>query len=178
MSSVTILDALSAQLGREKVVAMCEAFLSGQPSAKGKKEKKVAAAAPEGAEDKPKRRLPFELIKRQAFLRYAKETFPDRFEGVKGMPAIQALLKTLKEEEGVWETFEASPACPQPALEPAHAGSSAASGSASAASSDSEGSEGAGKPKRKWSPEAKASAAAKRAAKKAAKEAASGSDEE
>jgi hypothetical protein len=177
--NMDLLNALAAQLGREKVVAMCEAFL--KPSAFGKVKKPKEAAA-EGVE-KPKRVLPFKLVQWQAFVRYAKERFPERFEGVKGAPAMQAVCKSLKEEEGIWEAFEASPSCPQPALEPAHN----TSGWARAAEDEDTEDEAApapvpiaggeeAKPKRKWSEEAKASAKAKRAAKKAA--GASSSDSE
>jgi hypothetical protein len=188
MSSTDLLNALAAQLGREKVVAMCEAFL--KPSAAGKMKKLKEAAAPAAsaasAEDKPKRVLPFKLVQWQAFVRYVKERFPERFEGVKGAPAMQAVCKSLKEEEGVWEAFEASDACPQPALPPApNTGRPAPRNSPGPMPADSDeetedeaapAPAGEAKPKRKWSEAAKASAKAKRAAKKAAS--ASGSDSE
>lgn len=178
MSSTDLLNALAAQLGREKVVAMCEAFLSTKSAAEAKVKKVLkpsavaapAVAASAGEDAKPKRVLPFKLIQWQAFVRYCKDRFPDRFEGVKGAPAMQQLCKTLKEEEGVWEAFEASDVCPQPALEPAHAGTAPAA-------EDSEDEVKEVKPKRKWSEEAKAAAKAKRAAKKAAG-GSSGSDSE
>lgn len=200
--NMDLLNALAAQLGREKVVAMCEAFLKPSASKEAGKVKKPkeapapATAASAGGEDKPKRVLPFKLIQWQAFVRYAKERFPERFEGVKGAPAMQAVCKSLKEEEGIWKAFEASPSCPQPALEPAHNTSGweharrsspgpmppdsdeETEDEAAPAPAATAGGEEA-KPKRKWSEEAKASAAAKRAAKKAAKKAskeAGGSD--
>ena len=183
-ANMDILNALAAQLGREKVVAMCEAFLApaAKPGAAEKQVKKVKKAAPasdtEEDKDKPKRQLPLKLVQWQAFVRYCKDKFPERFEGVKGAPAMQQLCKTLK-EEGVWADFESSWVAPEPALEPAHntgpAPRRASPGPAPAAEGeDTEDEEEKPKKKRQWSEEAKASAAAKRAAKKAAK----GSDSE
>jgi hypothetical protein len=183
-ANMDLLNALAAQLGREKVVAMCEAFLSsGAPAAKQVKKAKKVVPASDTEEDKPKRQLPLKLVQWQAFVRYCKEKFPERFEGAKGKgaPAMQQLCKTLKEEEdgAHWTDFESSWVAPLPALEPAHntgpAPRRASPGPAPVEEGeDTEDEEEKPKKKRQWSEEAKASAAAKRAAKKAAK----GSDSE
>jgi hypothetical protein len=176
-ANMDLLNALAAQLGREKVVAMCEAFLSSgadKPAAKQVKKVKKAAPASDTEEDKdkPKRQLPLKLVQWQSFVRYCKEKFPERFESVKGAPAMQQLCKTLKEEEGVWTDFESSWVAPEPALEPAH--NTGPAPAPAAEGEDTEDEEEKPKKKRQWSEEAKASAAAKRAAKKALK----GSDSE
>ena len=188
-----LLNALAAQLGREKVVAMCEAFLATKSGAGAAAKKKKAAAEPAAdsggeAPPKAKRQLPLKLVQWQAFVRYCKDKFTDRFEGVKGAPAMQTLCKSIREEEGVWEEFESGWVAPMPALEPAPAvapaprRSSPGPAPADLGEDTEDEAAPAAKPKRQWSEEAKASAAAKRAAKKAAKKSAggasSGSDSE
>lgn len=187
-ANMDLLNALAAQLGREKVVAMCEAFLSKPAAAAAKQVKKIskkadADASSAGGEAKAKRQLPLKLVQWQAFVRFCKEKFPERFEGVKGAPAMQTLCKSIREEEGVWEEFESGWVAPAPALEPAPAfaplprrpspGPLPADAVEEDADTEDEAAPAA-KPKRQWSEEAKASAAAKRAAKKAAKKAAGG----
>jgi hypothetical protein len=86
-----------------KLNSLLAAHCAKQVKGKGtiaKAAKKEKKGKDEGeTEAKPKRAAPTGLMAYQAFSKHCRQMYPDRFEGLKGMKAISAVVKEIKEAD-------------------------------------------------------------------------------